>query len=88
MSFVRMRQRGQITLSKEVREAVGINEDTPLVLNVIGKSVVITQAQRNPLVELQKKVNKSAAKQGITLDQVLKEIKSERLAFNKKEYGV
>lgn len=88
MSFVRMRQRGQVTLPKEVREAIGINEDTPLVLSVIGKSVVITQAQRNPLAELQKKVKKSAKEQGLTLDTVLKEIKNDRVAFNKKEYGV
>lgn len=83
-----MRQRGQVTLPKEVREATGINEDTPLALSVIGKSVVITHARRNPLAELQKKVEKSARERRITIEQVLKEIKSERITFNKKEYGV
>lgn len=88
MTYVRVRERGQITLPKPLRQAAKINTDSPLAVSVIGQMIILSPVRQSSLLTLQKKVKQTAKEKGITLETVLKELKTQRKAFNQRYYGI
>lgn len=88
MTLVKVRQRGQITLPKSLRQAASIDTDYPLTAQIIGQSLVLSPARQSALSALQKESARVAKKKGITLEAILKEVRSNRRKFNKRYYGI
>lgn len=88
MTLIKVRQRGQITLPKFLRQAANIDTDYLLTAQVIGQSLVLSPARQSSLSALQKVVVRSAKSKGVTLEAVLRELRKNRRNFNKRYYGV
>ena len=78
--------RGQLTIPKEVREVLKLDEDSQLNVFVVGQCLVLTP---KPLMRssLSKEIGKSMKAKGITLQNLLNDLKVERQRFIKKKYG-
>ena len=84
---VKLWGRGQLTIPKEVREALKLNEDDQLSVFVVGRCMVLTP-KRLLRASLAKDVEKSMKKSGITLKDVLAALKVERKRYNREVYGL
>ncbi len=83
---VKLWGRGQLTIPKEVRQALKLEGDVQLSVFVIGRCLVLTPKplQRAPLA---KDVEKAMKAQGLSLDDVLTGLKAERKRYNQEQYG-
>ena len=85
--LVKLWGRGQLTIPKEVREALKLNEDDQLSVFVVGRCMVLTP-KRLLGPALAKDVEKAMKAKGLTLDDVLKELKEQRRRYNREAYGL
>ena len=78
--------RGQLTIPKEVREAMNLDEESQLSVFVVGRCLVLTP---KPLLRssLAKDVGKSMKTQGISLGDLLSDLKNQRRRYTKEKYG-
>ena len=83
---IRFRGREQLTIPKEVREALKLDEESQLNIFVVGRCLAMTPG---PLMRggLARDVEKAMKAQGMRLDDLLKELKNMRQRFVKEKYG-
>ena len=83
---VKLWGRGQLTIPKEVREALKLEEEGQLTVFVVGRCLVLTP-KRLLRASLVKDVEKVMKKEGLTLEDVLSDLKNERRRYNKETYA-
>ena len=83
---VKLWGRGQLTIPKEVREALKLEEEGQLTVFVVGRCLVLTP-KRLLRSSLAKDVEKTMKAQGLTLEDVLSDLKNERRRYNKEAYA-
>ena len=84
---VKLWGRGQLTIPKDVRQALKLDEDTHLSVFVVGPCLVLTR-KRLLGRALAKDVEKAMKAQGLTLEDVLRDLKAERKRYNRDVYGL
>ena len=75
--LIRMRARGQVTIPLELREALKMNEATGLNILRVGKALVMTP-RRLERVSLAREMEKELKKEGLTLEDLLKDLRKQR----------
>jgi len=87
MALSRIRGRGQVTIPAEFRKHLRLQDNDPVNLILIGETVIMTpyQAQGERLA---KKMERAAKKESISLDDLLKDLKSIRKEHNREKYGL
>ena len=83
---VRLWGRGQLTIPKEIREALNQEEEGQLTVFVVGRCLVLTP-KRLLRSSLAKDVEKAMKKEGLTLEDLLNDLKSERRRYHKERYA-
>ena len=84
---VKLWGRGQLTIPKEVREALKLDEEDQLSVFVVGRCMVLTP-KRLLGPALAKNVQKAMKAKGLTLDDLLKDLREERRRYNREVYGL
>ncbi len=75
-----IRQRGQVTIPKSIRDASGLDEGCSVTLIPLGESVLIAP-QKLGLDEARRKIQQAIRATGISADEVLAGLTSERQAL-------
>lgn len=75
----RVTRKGQVTVPKVVREALGIKEGDAVVFRIEGKRAVL--ARTPDLLELAGTVEVPAAKRNVTWDEVIRRTRTARAAI-------
>jgi bifunctional DNA-binding transcriptional regulator/antitoxin component of YhaV-PrlF toxin-antitoxin module len=77
---------GQLTIPKDMREALHLDKETKLNVFAVGRCLVMTPKTllRRSLA---KKVQKEMHKKNLSLNDLLKELKNERRQYTKETYG-
>ncbi len=77
---------GQLTIPKDMREALHLEKETKLNVFAVGRCLVMTP---KPLLRrsLAKKAQRQMRDEKISLDDLLKELKSERRQYVKEVHG-
>lgn len=83
---VKLWGRGQLTIPKEVRDALQLAEDTELSVFVVGRCLVLTP-KRLLRAALAKDIEKTMKAKGLSLEDVLTDLKTERQRYNQDAYG-
>lgn len=84
---VKLLGRGQLTIPKEIREALKLEEDDQLSVFVVGSCMVLTP-KKLQRAALAKAAEAELKEQGLSLDDVMESLKEERKRYNKENYGV
>ena len=84
---VKIWERGQLTIPREIREKTGLNEATMVSIFSVGTSLIITPKKLLRL-SLSKEIAESMKQQKITLKQLLSDLKKQRITYNKQKYGI
>ncbi len=74
----KMSSKGQVTVPKAVRDALGITEGDEVVFRVVGSHAVL--ARTPDFLELAGSIRVPAAKRNVAWDEVLRRTRSERAA--------
>lgn len=83
---VKLWGRGQLTIPKDVREALKLDEENQLSVFVVGRCLVLTP-KRLLRASLAKDVEKAMKAKGLSLDDVLATLKDKRKRYNQEMYG-
>ncbi|MEW5954424.1 MAG: AbrB/MazE/SpoVT family DNA-binding domain-containing protein [Bacillota bacterium] len=81
---VRLRSKGQFTIPFEYREKVGIGEDAVLDVYQIGKVIIISPDKLN-VKELAMEVSAGMKEQGISLNELLAELREGSHEYQQEE---
>ena len=73
----RMREKGQVTIPVSIREALHLSENSILSVTKVGDGILITP-KPSLYEEVSAEFRKEADKKGITLDELLKDLKKIR----------
>ena len=73
----RMREKGQVTIPISIREALHLSENSILSVTKVGDGILITQ-KPSLYEEVSAEFRKDADKKGITLDELLQDLKKIR----------
>jgi len=83
---VKLWGRGQLTIPKEVREALKLDEAAQLSVFVVGKCLMLTQ--KNMIrASLAKEVEKSMVSKGFSLKNLLDDLKVQRRRYVQEKYA-
>ena len=83
---VKMWGRGQLTIPKEAREALKLEEESQLNVFVVGRCLILTP-KRLLRSSLAKDVEKAMKAEELTLEDVLNDLKNERRRYNEERYA-
>ncbi len=83
---VKLWGRGQLTIPKEVRDALKMNDETQLSVFVVGQCLMLTP-KRLTRASLAKNVEKSMKERGISLEGLLNDLKTERKHYIQEKYA-
>ena len=83
---VKLWGRGQLTIPKEMRQALRLDEENQLSIFVVGRCLVLTP-KRLLGPALAKDVERSMQAKGLSLEDLLRELKQERRRYNREHYG-
>ena len=83
---VKLWGRGQLTIPKEVRQALKLDEEHQLSVFVVGRCLVLTP-KRLLGPALAKDVEKAMKAKGLSLEDLLRDLKAERQRYNREQYG-
>ncbi|MBI4227079.1 MAG: AbrB/MazE/SpoVT family DNA-binding domain-containing protein [Candidatus Omnitrophica bacterium] len=83
---VKLWGRGQLTIPKDVRTALHLEDEAQLTIFVVGRCLVMTP-KRLLRASLARDAGKSLKAQGLSLDDVLDCLKEERSRYNRDTYG-
>ncbi len=83
---VKLWGRGQLTIPKEARQALKLNQDDQLSVFVVGRCLVLTP-KRLLGPALAKEVARSMTAKGLSLEDLLRDLKEERRRYNQERYG-
>jgi AbrB family looped-hinge helix DNA binding protein len=81
-----IRERGQLTIPKEVRERGALYDGEAVTIIPVGDSLLITPKKLG-LDEARREIRKLMKKAGVTLDDLLQGLKEERAKLHKETYG-
>lgn len=84
--LVKLWGRGQLTIPKEVRQALKLDEESQLSVFVVGRCLVLTP-KRLLGPALSKDVERSMKAKGLSLEDLLRDLKEERQRYNRERYG-
>ena len=73
----RMREKGQVTIPVSIREALHLSENSILSVTKVGDGILIT-SKPSLFEEISTEFRKEADKKGITLDELLEDLKKIR----------
>lgn len=83
---VKLWGRGQLTIPKEVREVLKLEDVSQLTVFVVGRCLVLTP-KRLLRPSLAKDVERSMKEQGLSLEDLLQTLKEERQRYNRQTYA-
>ena len=83
---VKLWGRGQLTIPKEVREALKLDDETQLSVFVVGQCLMLTR-KRLTRSSLARAVEKSMAHKGLSLKNLLEDLKAERKNYVQEKYA-
>jgi AbrB family looped-hinge helix DNA binding protein len=83
---VKLWGRGQVTLPKEVRQALRLDEEGQLSVFVVGRCVVLTP-KRLLGPALASDVERAMKAKGLGLEDLLRDLKEERQRYRREQYG-
>lgn len=79
--------RGQLTIPKALREALHLEGESHLSAFVVGQCLILTP-KRLLGPALARDIQRSMKAQGLTLDDLLIELKKQRRRYNREVYGI
>ena len=77
MSLTKLRKKGQVTIPNRIRESMHLVENMPLYVEKMGSAILLTP-KKGIFDEVSKEFSARAAQKGITLDQLLNDLKKTR----------
>ena len=83
---VKLWGRGQLTIPKDVRQAMKLDQEDRLSVFVVGRCLVLTP-KRLVGPSLAKEVARSMKAKGLSLEDVLRDLKAERRRYNQEHDG-
>ena len=83
---VKLWGRGQLTIPKEIRQAMKLDQEDHLSVFVVGRCLVLTP-KRLLGPTLAKEVIRSMKAKGLSLEDLLRDLKAERRRYNQEHYG-
>ena len=83
----RVRGRGQLTLPAEIRKELGLDASGTLTVFRAGEAIILTP-KRLVRASFAKEVQKEMKKQGLTLNDLLRDLKRQRTRYIKEVYGL
>ena len=83
--LVRIRSRGQLTIPQDLREALNLDEETGLNVFRVGKVLLMTP-KRLQRVALSSDVEREMKREGLTLEDLLKDLKDQRKRYLAETY--
>lgn len=83
---VKFGRRSQLTIPKEFRQALRLDEENQLSAFVVGRCLVLTP-KRLLGPSLAKAVGRSMKERGLSLDDLLRDLKAERRRHNRERHG-
>ena len=83
--LVRIRSRGQLTLPQDLREALNLDEESGLNIFRVGKVLLMTP-KRLQRASLASEVEREMKREGLTLEDLLKDLKSQRKRYLAETY--
>ena len=86
MPTVRIWGKGQLTIPAPFRRELGLEEDAAVSIVKVGDALVLSP-RRVAGDSLAQKVEKAMKQRGITLEELLSDLKKERRRYNKERYG-
>lgn len=86
MPVVKMRERGQLTIPYEYRKELGIGKEDVLNVLKIGDVLVLVPRLLSGDV-LSKKIEVSMKKKGLTLENLLKNLREQRKRYSRETYA-
>jgi AbrB family looped-hinge helix DNA binding protein len=82
----RIRERGQLTIPKEVREKGALYEGEAVTIIPIGDSLLVTPT-RLGLDEARRKIRRIMKASGVSAEEVIEGLQEERARLNQETYG-
>jgi bifunctional DNA-binding transcriptional regulator/antitoxin component of YhaV-PrlF toxin-antitoxin module len=86
MPVVKLRERGQLTIPYEYRKELGIGKEDVLNILKIGDVLILVPRQLAGDV-LSKKIEGSMKRKGLTLDNLLKNLREQRKRYSREAYA-
>ena len=83
--LVRIRSRGQLTLPQDLREALNLDEESGLNVFRVGKVLLMTP-KRLQRALLASEVEREMKREGLTLEDLLKDLKGQRKRYLAETY--
>ena len=83
--LVRIRSRGQLTLPQNLREALNLDEESGLNVFRVGKVLLMTP-KRLQRASLASEVEREMKREGLTLEDLLKDLKGQRKRYLAETY--
>lgn len=83
---VKLWGRGQLTIPKEVRSALHLEDETQMNVFVVGRCLVMTP-KKLLRASLARDAANSMKAQGLTLEGVLESLQEQRRRYNRESYG-
>ncbi len=83
---VKLWGRGQMTIPKDVREALELRDESHLSVFVVGRCMVVTP-KRLRRSSLAQDVEEEMKSKGLSLEDVLNDLGSERQRYNEETHG-
>lgn len=84
--LVKLWGRGQLTIPKEVRQAMKLDQEDQLSVFVVGRCLVLTP-KRLLGPTLAKEIARSMKAKGLSLEDLLRDLKVERQRYDQEHYG-
>jgi len=86
MPVVKLRERGQLTIPYEYRKELGLGKED--VLNVLKIGDVLILVPRHLAGDvISRKIEREMKKKGLTLDNLLKNLREQRKRYSKERYA-
>ena len=83
---VKLWGRGQLTIPKELREALHLEDESQLTVFAVGRCLILTP-KRLLRASLAKDLERAMKAKGLGLDDLLTTLKEERARYNREAYG-
>jgi len=86
MPVVKLRERGQLTIPYEYRKELGLDKEDMLNVLKIGDVLILVPRQLAGDV-ISRKIESAMKKKGLTLDNILKNLREQRKRYSKETYA-